>query len=86
MKGTERRFTSNLFSVYCSMIEFINDLRLPRITCLLCVCFQSMCMVLQQMISLPHLVPLLQLLQNLGIVSLVHQDQNSSVQVTLWVI
>ena len=42
-----------------------------------------MCMVLQQMISLPHLVPLLQLLQNLGIVSLVHQDQNSSVQVTL---
>lgn len=83
MKPAERRFSNHLFAVYCSMIEFINDLRLPSVTCMLLVCFQTMCMVLQQMTNIRHSVSLLQLLEYLGVLQLVHLDSPTQVQTVL---
>jgi hypothetical protein len=61
MGANDHRFVSVLFNVYCSMVEFLNDLKLPSITCLIFVTFQSLCMIVQHIASMHEASPLIQL-------------------------
>lgn len=81
MGDREKRLSSVFFNVYCSMVEFLNDLRLPPVAGVILVCFQTLSMLFQQASNIPHSVQLVEVAEYVGVLRFIYQDQSTLLHV-----
>lgn len=71
MKNSELQFGSLLFNVYCSIVEYSNDLTVHFYTSLILISFQTWCLILQHLRTIPNQIPIVSFLEYFGIFNIV---------------